>query len=218
MTRFARYGHKKVHDATPWSGLKAGTAPTKEPTKAERALEKRRERRKKNKPCFNCRSTGHLSANCPEQGEKGENGKTICYRCGSSDHGIHACKKKIQQGDPEFPFATCFICKQKGHLTRSCPDNPRGLYPNGGSCNVCGSVEHLRTNCPDKMKEKRNNNINISTIDVNAAGDDDDIHESFMQKKNKRPASNGWESIETEDAEESTAVKKPKKKVKIVKM
>ena len=31
----------------------------------------------------------------------------------------------------QFPFAKCFICGQVGHLSRSCPDNPRGLYPNG---------------------------------------------------------------------------------------
>lgn len=31
----------------------------------------------------------------------------------------------------QFPFAKCFICGEVGHLSRSCPDNPRGLYPNG---------------------------------------------------------------------------------------
>ncbi len=49
-----------------------------------------------------------------------------------------------------FPFATCFICKERGHLTRSCPDNPRGLYPQGGGCKQCGSVEHLSANCPER--------------------------------------------------------------------
>jgi len=31
----------------------------------------------------------------------------------------------------KFPFAKCFICEELGHLSRNCPDNPRGLYPNG---------------------------------------------------------------------------------------
>ena len=30
-----------------------------------------------------------------------------------------------------FPFAKCFICQEMGHLARSCPENPRGLYPQG---------------------------------------------------------------------------------------
>lgn len=68
----------------------------------------------------------------------------------------------------EFPYAKCFICGEVGHLSRSCPDNPRGLYPRGeveemiqdnyshmlcntgGGCKVCGSVEHLKANCPVK--------------------------------------------------------------------
>lgn len=30
-----------------------------------------------------------------------------------------------------FPYATCFICKKTGHLSKQCSDNPRGLYPDG---------------------------------------------------------------------------------------
>jgi hypothetical protein len=55
----------------------------------------------------------------------------------------------------EFPYAKCFICGEIGHLTRSCPDNPRGLYPRGGGCKICGSVEHLKANCPDGNKSTK---------------------------------------------------------------
>lgn len=76
----------------------------------------------------------------------------------------------------EFPYAKCFICSEVGHLSRSCPDNPRGLYPrgeveemskivhlyyhshmySGGGCKVCGSVEHLKANCPLKNSSNKN--------------------------------------------------------------
>ena len=31
----------------------------------------------------------------------------------------------------KYPYAKCFICNETGHLSKQCPDNPRGLYPNG---------------------------------------------------------------------------------------
>ena len=54
----------------------------------------------------------------------------------------------------EFPYAKCFICNETGHLSRQCPDNPRGLYPNGGCCNMCGCVEHLKRDCPEFQKQQ----------------------------------------------------------------
>ena len=53
-----------------------------------------------------------------------------------------------------FPYAKCFICKEIGHLSKQCPDNPRGLYPNGGCCKLCSSVEHYKRDCPELKKKQ----------------------------------------------------------------
>ncbi|KAG5375168.1 hypothetical protein IGI04_039764 [Brassica rapa subsp. trilocularis] len=48
-------------------------------------------------------------------------------------------------------FASCFICKEHGHISKNCPQNKHGVYPMGGCCKVCGSVAHLVKDCPDKL-------------------------------------------------------------------
>ena len=54
----------------------------------------------------------------------------------------------------EFPYAKCYVCGERGHLSRMCPHNPRGLYVDGGCCNQCGSVEHYKRDCPEFLKQK----------------------------------------------------------------
>jgi hypothetical protein len=49
-------------------------------------------------------------------------------------------------------YATCFICKQQGHLSSRCPKSSHGLYPNGGCCHVCNSKDHRYRDCPDRLK------------------------------------------------------------------
>lgn len=53
------------------------------------------------------------------------------------------------------PYATCFVCLGTGHLSAACPQNPRGVYVNGGSCKVCGSVAHRAKDCPVEREKMR---------------------------------------------------------------
>ncbi|NXF37892.1 ZCHC9 protein, partial [Nyctibius bracteatus] len=112
---------------------------------------KRQEMKKNAMVCFHCREPGHGVADCPEVLESEDMGTGICYRCGSAEHDISKCKAKVDPAVGAFPYAKCFICGEMGHLSRSCPDNPKGLYAEGGSCRLCGSVEHFRKDCPEKQ-------------------------------------------------------------------
>lgn len=130
------------------------------------------------KKCLYCKKRGHLAEDCPlkkennnEEGEENDDNnkknEAICYNCGSKDHGLYQCDKKIDYSN--LPFAFCYKCQKKGHISSNCPENENGIYIHGGSCFICKGKDHLAKNCPQKqareeaykskkVDKKKNNN------------------------------------------------------------
>nr|BAC32099.1 unnamed protein product [Mus musculus] len=69
-----------------------------------------------------------IAADCPAVLESQDMGTGICYRCGSTEHEMSKCRANVDPALGEFPFAKCFVCGEMGHLSRSCPDNTKGVY------------------------------------------------------------------------------------------
>mmetsp|Transcript_9366 Transcript_9366/g.17625 ORF Transcript_9366/g.17625 Transcript_9366/m.17625 type:complete len:205 (+) Transcript_9366:347-961(+) len=159
-------------------------------TKAERKekyTKQARDRREKStnrkhnasKICFNCRQKGHTVADCPQSKIDGEKKNLVCYKCGLSDHALKDCKRltkeekdlmtkggRINYTAMELPFATCFICKETGHLSSQCDKNENGLYVKGGCCKHCGSKKHLYKFCPELEEDKEKIHDEDSVGDV----------------------------------------------------
>lgn len=170
----------------------------------------RAQERTSNMRCFVCRGTGHSAKNCPENVGTGSSSLTdvsssklgkdtvgICFRCGSTEHTLAKCRKPAPKDGDELPFATCYICTQKGHLASKCPQNQgRGVYPDGGSCKVCQSVEHLAKDCPlDPRRTSAAHSVEaggvgmVSTDDIPVGADDDEFHLLARKRAQTQPKS-----------------------------
>ena len=178
--------------------------------KSEFRRQMRAQERTSNMRCFVCRGTGHSAKNCPENVGTGSSSLTdvsssklgkdtvgICFRCGSTEHTLAKCRKPAPKDGDELPFATCYICTQKGHLASKCPQNQgRGVYPDGGSCKVCQSVEHLAKDCPlDPRRTSAAHSVEaggvgmVSTDDIPVGADDDEFHLLARKRAQTQPKS-----------------------------
>ncbi|NWJ00293.1 ZCHC9 protein, partial [Crypturellus undulatus] len=132
--------------------------------------------------CFHCREPGHGIADCPAVLESQDMGTGICYRCGSTEHEITKCRAKVDPAVGPFPYAKCFICGEMGHLSRSCPDNPKGLYAEGGCCKLCGSVEHFKKDCPENQNS---DHVTLGRWTSGMSADSEEITETPKLQKTK---------------------------------
>lgn len=57
-----------------------------------------------------------------------------CIKIQNSEDCQFCCMFYYDLCTGEYPYAKCFICGEVGHLSRACPENPKGLYPHGNLC------------------------------------------------------------------------------------
>uniref|UniRef100_A0A8C7V2Y6 CCHC-type domain-containing protein n=1 Tax=Oncorhynchus mykiss TaxID=8022 RepID=A0A8C7V2Y6_ONCMY len=103
--------------------------------------------------CFNCRNPGYGLADCPE----------IKSYLAKIDPALDVC---------ESPYAKSFICGKTGYMSRSCPDNPKGLHQ--GCCLVCGSVEHIQKDCPEHQAASKQ--VTLGWLFNNMSTDHEEVH------------------------------------------
>lgn len=139
----------------------------------ERLEEKRKA---KNKVCLVCKKKGHIAENCFEKPETASF-KLICFNCGSAEHSLNNCP--VERIPGKLPFATCFFCKEKGHIGRDCLQNENGIYFKGGSCFICGSTRHLAKECDKRYQDTENRFVNTDASKT----DNEDPESALLSKK-----------------------------------
>jgi hypothetical protein len=169
--------------------------------------------------CLGCRKRGHFLKDCPKVNKNplDDNVVDMCFNCGIAGHALRHCSKPRNR-DGSLPFATCFICNRKGHISRDCHENPNGLYPKGGCCHICLQKDHLVRDCPNRTEEDRLMHATKKTREAQELED----REQGPRIGFSIPASGGGDDMEEsyfantadEDDEDDKEVQKEKKSSK----
>lgn len=202
MTRYARYV-KRFNTRTIADEISTRPSDGQLTTSEQRAIQDskrqnidalRQSRTRRSKPvCLRCRDRDHTVKDCPKGMEY------ICYNCGSNDHTLSQCPNPRGQ---DLPFASCFICDQRGHLASGCERNENGIYPRGGGCRFCGSKFHLAKDCRP-IKEAESGKFVGKSVDPKRENPEDDLlYESLTKIQ--------------EEKKGGKTEKKAKKKAKVV--
>lgn len=194
-----------ANGVNPWKAMEAERRKVTEVRSTIRR-DKREQERMSSQRCFACREMGHSAKTCPtmsaadhqsnkvdqviSKNNNNNGGIVCCYRCGSTEHSLAKCRKPEPQVGMDLPFASCFICGEKGHLASKCSQNQgRGIYPNGGCCKLCQSVDHLAKDCTLRTNSQGINTISNAAIslggadpNMQAGADEDDFH-SLSRKR-----------------------------------
>jgi zinc finger CCHC domain-containing protein 9 len=171
--------------------------------------------------CFHCRKKGHAVIDCPDMKTTPRSTPSnlpavpiqICYKCGSTEHTLRHCtvRSSSSKDKEALPFASCFVCHEKGHLAGQCPNNEKGIYVNGGCCKECGSTSHLVTKCPARLlkrsQTKSEQPVFKESIEDLLEGDD-----TATKKDSSLTTTTAAAAATT-----STSAKKPASKRKVVK-
>lgn len=108
----------------------------------------------KEKSCYRCGVSGHISRECPQAGSAdgygGPTGGQECYKCGQVGHIARSCS---QGGGYGGGFGggfggrqqTCYSCGGFGHMARDCTQGQKCYNCKSGRF-YCWSLEHFSRN------------------------------------------------------------------------